>query len=275
MTGNDWKTDGLNNAQAEPDDGCVKTGVTIFTLQVVAMASMLCDHMGYSIFGNPLWMRCVGRFAFPLYAFMLAEGFRHMKNDRERLLKHLGGLTVLALVSELPYDLMECSEYTVENFFSTQNAVITLLLAFLGLMAIETWKDKPLYRWSAIALTALANYFSASNYKLVGVLLVYAFYRYLEKNLDKAYFIRLASILGIFIVYIPLYHLARKGFALAAFSFNDWCWYGTHILVAWLLAGYLGKLGYRNQTFKTAYRLFYPAHMVFVCILKFLVMLAA
>lgn len=245
--------------------------VSVFVLQIIAMLSMLFDHFGYSILGNPLWMRCVGRFAFPIYAFLLAEGYRHIKDNRERLLKHLGGFVALSVVSEISYDLMEGETYTIEEIFSSQSAMITLLLGFLGLMAIDIWKDKPPLLWSTVILTALANYFTGANYKLVGVLLIYAFYYYLEKGLNKPFAQRFLYLLLIFVLYLPLYHIARNDFTLVALSFNNWCWYGTHGLIAVLLAFYKGRLGYYNKTFKAVYKGFYPAHMLVVGILKFLV----
>lgn len=248
-----------------------KFDVSVFVLQIIAMLSMLSDHMGYSLLGNPLWMRCVGRFAFPIYAFLLAEGYRHIKNNHERLFKHLGGFVVLSVVSELPYDLMEGETYTVEEIFSSQSAMITLLIGFLGLIAIDVWKDKPLFLWATVILTALANYFTSANYKLVGVLLIYAFYYYLEKEIDKPFVIKLLSLLIIFAVYLPFYHIARNDFEIIVPSFNSWCWYATHILIAVLLALYNGRLGYYNKKFKVVYKSFYPAHMLVIGILKFFI----
>ena len=248
-----------------------KFDVSVFVLQIIAMSSMLLDHIGYNLLGNPLWMRCAGRFAFPIYAFLLAEGYRHIRNDRERLFKHLGGYVVLAVISEIPYDLMEGTTYTVEEFFSSQSAIITLLIGFLGLMAIDLWKNKPLFLWATVILTALANYFVSSNYKFVGVLLIYAFYCYLEKGIDKPYVIKLLLILMIFAVYLPVYHISRNNFEIVVPSFNSCCWYLTHILIAFLLALYNGRLGYYNSKFKAVYKSFYPAHMLVIGILKFLI----
>lgn len=251
-------------------NGKIGLDVSVFTLQIIAMLSMLSDHLGYSIFGNPLWMRCAGRFAFPIYAFLLAEGYRHIKNDTERLLKHLGGLVVLAVISEIPYDLMEGEAYTVKEIFSSQSAMITLLIGFLGLMAIDAWKQKPLFLWAAVILTALANYFTSANYKLVGVLLVYAFYYYLEKGIEKkSFIIKYLSLLLIFALYLPIYHIAKNNFEIIMPSYKSWCWYATHILIAALLALYNGRLGYYNKKFKAVYKSFYPAHMLVIGILKF------
>ena len=49
-------------------------------LKLIAALTMTVDHAGLILFGNALWMRALGRLAFPLYAFFIAEGFRYTKN---------------------------------------------------------------------------------------------------------------------------------------------------------------------------------------------------
>lgn len=241
--------------------------MTVFMLQVIAMITMLCDHLGDPFFGNCVVLRCIGRFAFPIYAFLLAEGFRHMKDKPAKLEQHLGGLVVLALVSEIGYDLLEAKSIAATDLVAGQSAIITLLLAYLGMMAIERWKDKPVWMWSAIALTAMANYMIRSNYKFAGVLLVYAFYYYLNHGLEKGFVNRLLAMLLIFACYLPIYHWARYDFCSwtvfveKLIGSNTW-WYLTHILIAVLLAAYRGELGFYSKKFKRVYKVFYPAHLL-------------
>ncbi len=54
--------------------------MSALVLKLIAAFSMLIDHAGLILFGNETWMRAVGRLAFPLYAFFIAEGFRYTKN---------------------------------------------------------------------------------------------------------------------------------------------------------------------------------------------------
>ena len=110
--------------------------MNVFVLQLVAMITMFCDHLGDPFLDNNLVFRCIGRFAFPTYAFLLAEGFRHMKNNKTKIEQHLGNLVVLAIISEFCYDLLEVRTFSLENIFNSQSAIITLLIAFLGMIAI-------------------------------------------------------------------------------------------------------------------------------------------
>jgi hypothetical protein len=47
--------------------------MNVFMLQLIAMITMFCDHVASTFLDNLVWMRCVGRFAFPIYALLLAE----------------------------------------------------------------------------------------------------------------------------------------------------------------------------------------------------------
>ena len=77
--------------------------MSAFVLKIIAMITMFIDHFGARLMGNMPAMRVVGRIAFVLYAFMAVEGFRHTSNRSKYLLK----LFVLAIVSEIPFNLME------------------------------------------------------------------------------------------------------------------------------------------------------------------------
>lgn len=240
--------------------------MTVFGLQLTAMVTMFCDHFGSTFMNDDVIMRCIGRFAFIIYAFLVAEGYRHFKDDSKRVANHLGGYIVLAVISEFCYDLLEAKPFTVEKAVESQNAIITLLLGFLGLIAIGKWSDKPVYKWSSVLLTALMSFFALSNYKFAGPLLIYALYYYLEHDLEKPYLNRLLMLLLIFACYIPVYHWARYNFCdLATFmaklyGANTW-WYLTHIAIAALIASYKGELGTVSPCFKNIYKIFYPAHL--------------
>ena len=240
--------------------------MTIFGLQITAMITMFADHLGGSLLNDYLPLRCIGRIAFLTYALLLAEGFRHFKGDDKRIRAHLSFYVVSAVVSEIAYDFLECDTFTVANLMSSQNAMITLLLAFLGLIAIEKWKDKPVNVICAVILTSFINYVTIANYRMVGVLLVYFFYFYLEHMEGKPYFRRAAELIAAMFIYFPLWLWAKEEFCglreyMACLDTANLVWFAGHIIAALILASYTGKLGYYNMGFKKVYRWFYPAHM--------------
>ena len=94
--------------------------MTGFLLRVIAMLTMLIDHLGFGFVETAAWMRVVGRCAFILYAFLMAESYYHLRNKPDRLRNHVIKLALLAVVSEVPYDL-----FCEKTFFdwNTQNVV--------------------------------------------------------------------------------------------------------------------------------------------------------
>jgi len=72
-----------------------------FVLKVIALVAMLFDHVG-AVFPNhvPFEFRLIGRLTFPIFVFLLAEGFHHTKNAKKFLLR----LFAFAIISEFPYD---------------------------------------------------------------------------------------------------------------------------------------------------------------------------
>ncbi|MEI0737787.1 TraX family protein [Paenibacillus sp. JTLBN-2024] len=70
-------------------------------MQLIAMLTMLMDHIGIVFFEDRLWLRMVGRAAFPIYAYALVQGHRYTKSPSRYLVR----LFVLALLSQVPYQL--------------------------------------------------------------------------------------------------------------------------------------------------------------------------
>ncbi len=68
------------------------------TLHIIAAITMLIDHIGCFIFPSQLWLRIIGRIAFPIYALMIAEGFHHTRSRKKYLLR----LGILAVISQIP-----------------------------------------------------------------------------------------------------------------------------------------------------------------------------
>ena len=95
-------------------------------LKLIAMVTMLIDHIGDIFFPDVFWMRFIGRIAMPIFAFCIAEGFSYT-HDRKKYLLRLG---IFALISEIPFDMafLHCIS------FSHQNVMLTFFLAVIALM---------------------------------------------------------------------------------------------------------------------------------------------
>ena len=101
-----------------------------FALHVLAMLLMLCDHLQLTLLPELPILRCVGRLAFPLFAFMAVEGYLRTRNLKNYLLR----LLMLAVISEIPFDLLVSGSvfYPVH-----QNVIWTIVLGLCCIWAFE------------------------------------------------------------------------------------------------------------------------------------------
>ena len=202
-------------------------------LKVIAMLSMLIDHIAY-YYGcdNPYLyelMRTVGRIAFPTFAFLLAEGFVHTRNRQQYLIS----LFAFALLSEIPWMLL--------NHDGSHNVIFTLLAGILGLHVIENSKS----HWiTAICVTliGLATIFSDTDYSWRGFGLVLIFYMFRGRP-------ELQTLFG-----IPLMYEYGITGVLVAFSF------------IWLYNGERGFI--QGKAWKYAFYAFYPVHLMMIYYLR-------
>ena len=99
-------------------------------LHILAMAFMLTDYLWATLLPAQEWLACVGRIAFPIFAFMAVEDYFHTRSFKRYALRMLA----FALLSEVPFDLM----YGGTWFYPVhQNVICTLLLGLLGIRVME------------------------------------------------------------------------------------------------------------------------------------------
>ena len=105
-----------------------------------AMATMLVDHMGYVLFPWILWLRCVGRIAFPIFAFQIAEGCIRTHDRRRYALR----LLLFAVLTEVPFDLAFNGQVL---YLGYQNVLWTLLAGALVCWAADWAQRTPCTFW--------------------------------------------------------------------------------------------------------------------------------
>ncbi len=205
-----------------------------FVLKLIACITMFIDHFtevfipqignlsldGYSGI-SPVYLvgRLIGRIAFPIYCFLLVEGFFHTHDRR----KYMARMAVFALISEFPFDLafqVKGKQLKMEELFSYQNVMITLLLG-LVLMYIYEWiKMKYLMQrliFNTIGVIAIVGIgFAAqllkTDYGMGGILLIMMFYMFRGRKLwifvggtiVLVFFINILELAGL-IAFLPIF----------------------------------------------------------------------
>lgn len=241
-----------------------KIELTSFGLHLLAMAAMLCDHLWGTVVPGNDWLTCIGRLAFPIYAFMIVEGYFHTRNLRKYVLR----LLIFALISEIPFDLAMGSTW----FYPIHQNVLWSFLIALGLIH---WNEKARAKgklWRRILVgpaTVIIGYVvglvTMVDYYHAGILTVLAFYFFrgrkwwqLLGQLVCLWYINMELLGGYgyeLVLFGKEFFLVRQGIALLA------------LIPIWL---YRGKQGHHSKDFRYLNYAFYPAHLLLLALIKLL-----
>lgn len=223
---------------------------------------MLIDHAGMLLFPEAEWMRYVGRLAFPLFAFFIAEGCRYTKNRPKRLLTVFG----LGLLCEAVYILADGRYYG--------NILLTFSLSIALIYLLQEWKrrlfggERFAALWGAIVLAATVA--AALLVSLVGV--DYGFAGVLTPVLVSLFDDRDGNVPPAFKRFdcLPVKLLLLTVALLFVTWQNAWPERQIYSLAAVpLLAFYNGTPG--KQRFKYGFYLFYPLHLALLQLLAWIV----
>lgn len=234
-------------------------------LRILASVCMLLDHIGYLLPQYAI-LRYIGRLAFPLYVFLLVNGYR-FTSSRLRYALRLG---LFALLSQIPFSLF-CG---YESLWSTGNVFFTLLIALLVLWATDRLTKKKVLRFlsplPAILVYGL-YYFGLlhTDYDAKGFLLALVFF-YLG---NRKLLCLGASLLVTYHTLLVSYALQLKNFLLGGgVSFarpSQWQLLQLLSLLALIpIFLYNGKKGktpaspWAKTTLQWGFYLFYPAHLL-------------
>ena len=230
-------------------------------LRLIAIVLMVSDHIWatYMSFGN--WMTYIGRMAFPIFAFQIAEGFVHTKNFKKYALRLLG----FALITELPFNLFYSSRWF--NPYH-QNVLFTFLLGLMAIKVIDNLKKN--HRAKDIALSVLwllliviASVIGFVDYGLNGVLMVVLFYIF--RDFPFAWVLQLIAMVCINVIFFEGQVIPTEIFgnyveiptqAFAVFS----------LIPIWL---YGGRKGMSNKALQYGSYAFYPVHMIILYLIKY------
>lgn len=216
-------------------------------LKGIAAALMLTDHVGAILLPEVLALRCVGRLAFPIFAFFIAEGYAHTRDFG----RYFRRLAILAVVSEIPFNLENGAVFDLTR----QNVLFTFCLALLTLRGLEALgRERGFGRWAGCGLVLAAGFAAGellrTDYGGWGVVTVALLYLCRDGKYAKLWLLlAMAAVngLGMGSLTMPFFggEMPIQIFAVAALP------------VIWLYNGQAGPKGLRR-----AFYVFYPAHLL-------------
>jgi len=239
-----------------------------FSLHLLAMLFMLLDHLGKSILLNYNFLTYIGRLSFPLFAFLIVEGFFHTKN----LTKYILRLLIFALISEIPFNLLINNTLLYPEH---QNVLWTFLLSILCMTIFKKTKNmtndfKLAFYPLIIIFFFLLGMLLLVDYYGYGILVVVLFYFTKTKNnisKPKQLLIYLTQLLGLYLISSLIGGQLIFSFNLFGLNINFYkqSLFIFSLLFIWL---YNGKQGLYNKYIKYIYYFFYSLHMLILWLLN-------
>ena len=213
-----------------------KRGFSQEGLKLIACVTMLIDHIG-AAFVHWEWLRVVGRLAFPIYCFLLAEGAAYTRNSG----KYGARLAVGAVLSEIPFELLFFGGLTLAH----SSVMVTLLLGFLVIESMKRWpKMWPLVFIACAFLAEMAG----SDYGGMGIVLIVFFA--LTRNRSRI--------------------LQTIGVTVICWLIGGYGWWIGRLYVPMEIVGaaamipiclYTGRKATSSKAIQWAFYLFYPVHL--------------
>jgi hypothetical protein len=224
--------------------------MTNFQLKILACLFMTLDHVGYLFFPSDLVFRFFGRLSFPIFAFLIAEGYRKTKN----VYVYLFRLLIFGLISQPIFRLVMKTEEL--------NIFLTLSLGLLSILLFDKMRNKKLGILFVI-LIAAAAYFLKSDYGAYGVFSIFFFWLYGEKKDFTKLFLS-QCLLVVFYVVIEKLSLLNGNLTV-----NPYYFFQIFSLFA-LFFIYLYN-NERGRELKYFFYAFYPVHLMILALIKQLI----
>ncbi len=233
-------------------------GLSGSTLKIIAMVTMLIDHIGAAVllryllymqnqrldinqvYGLYRVLRSIGRISFPIYCFLLVEGFQKTRN----LGKYILRLGVFTLITEVPFDLCFSSK---PFSLSHQSVMLTLLIGVItmwGVSLLEKHLQGGILRVCGSAVIIIIGAAAAelmnTDYGFIGVICIMVIY-----VLRQSKWLQIAGGCLVFlwevwapIAFIPIaFYNGKRGLKL---KYLFYLFYPVHLLLLYLICVFMG-----------------------------------
>ena len=226
--------------------------MSAFILKIIACISMILAHIPFVFPKYRIPLVYIGKLAFPIYAFLIAEEYAQKKDSSKSFTR----LLIFAIICQLPACLLYIGHFTLQYF----NVFFTLALGLLGIQIYDKIKNKYLSIPLICILAILAEILNF-DYGVIGVLMIVIFYVFRETKIKMA----LLEMLLMFILYLEksshfIYTIANIKYILFQLLFS--------IISLYLAILYNGKDGKNIRLVKIGFYAIYPVHLIVLWLLK-------
>lgn len=237
---------------------------TSASLHIIAMILMLCDHLWGTIIPGNDWLTCIGRISFPMFAFMIVEGYFHTSN----LKKYVKRLLIFAVISEIPFNLAMGSSV----FYPIHQNVLWSFLLSIGLIhwnekaktTGKIWKQV-IVGCATLILGYILGLLTMVDFYHAGILMVLVFYFFRQKK----WWAYIGQVVCLW--YINTELLGGYGYDIQLFGETHFIQRQAFAMLAlipiWL---YRGRQGYHSKWFQYICYGFYPVHLLVLGLIKML-----
>lgn len=229
--------------------------MSAFLLKFIACFTMLLCHIPFVYPQYSIPLVYIGKLSFPLFAFLISEGYVHTRNFK----KYLTRLIVFGVISQIPAYLL----FVGKSFNGLYlNIFFTLAFGLFGIRLYDKIKSKYISVPIIFLLAVIAELLKF-DYGAFGVLMIVCFYIFKGSKLNMV----LVQMLLIFGLYL-------KKFSYYEFSLFNLQYILFQVLFALcsllLVLMYNGKKGKSSGKIKLMFYFFYPVHLIILALLKFL-----
>ncbi len=227
--------------------------MTLFVLKMIAVLAMTVDHVGNFFFPGSEWMILIGRVAFPIFAWGIANGYRKTRHISAYALR----LGIVGIISQIPYSFafsqIGRSPYEL-------NILITLLCG-LGTIVLYERVKNPVFRTISIVLIMILGSVVNMSYGWYGIALVLLFHITFETVSKRIILCTIATV-----VYVCMNSIFVTTQQHIEIAYRGMLQLGA--LVALIpISMYSGAIGRRGRNF---FYLYYPVHLAVIGALYYL-----
>ena len=138
-----------------------------FSLKIIAIIAMTLDHWNV-ILGGPIYMRILGRLSFPIFSFLIGEGYRHTKNKKKYFVK----IFLYSILLQMPVYFFYSKEEKLNIFFTLASGILLLSI-------LENNKMSNVIKYFCALILLIISEYLKFDYGSYGIISIFIFCQYL------------------------------------------------------------------------------------------------